>query len=744
MTDFLTLFSPLPADTLATKRVSPAGVESAPHVLLHRVTEHPVASFDELARALGALVGEPTWYLVRGRVRDGVDREACRRTHVNDPTLAAVAHRWLVLDLDHVDDTVDPATFAANPARFAAIARAALPSAFHGARMWWMATSSAGFKPGIRLRMAAWLDRSMSDDECKAWISGWALQIASDGRAVDTRLFIPSQPHYTAAPVFDGVADPVPAGLRWGVLPGDRDEVAVPHELAPGSGAFDALDRVRRKVERLEEGERRNTLNKSAYMLARRYGEEELPARRIEDVLFGAASGFGAPAGDVQFTLANAVRDGRAARAAERDGWRGLLARDAKTDAIKSTQANVTMHLEFHEAFAGRIGRNARTGRPVWLKAPDWQPRDVGSLIEGADVARLVEWFQTRVGIEAKEAWIRSGLDKVSAEGGEYEPIQAWLAARPGWDGESRVATVLIRHLGAPDTQLTRAFTVIWFLQAVRRPYATVEAPVKADHMLMLIGPQGIGKSSFFEIIAPRGAFRSDLPDVNSKDARQAVADAWIIELSEFTQRKADANAFKAFTTATTDKYRPPYGRDEVIMPRRCVIAITTNDDTPLEDDTGNRRFFPVECNKRLSFEALAAERDQLWAEAIELSKRCGSATIPPELAAAVAMKQEEYRDAGALVDAFEHNTASLYAGIEWEPGQIEDGRAKYLRVGQACSIVHERPGDVRAAGRVKSALKTAGWRERRAFENGKFRRAWYPPEHMTAGAARDAVERVN
>jgi hypothetical protein len=742
MADFLTLFSP--HDALATKRVTAQGVEPAPHVLLHSTVEHAVASFDDLARVLGALVGEPKWYAVRGRVRDGVDKAACRRTHVNDPTLAPAAHRWLVLDLDHVDDAVAPETFAADPGRYAAATRARLPSAFHAVRAFWMATSSAGFKPGVRLRMAFWLDRSLSDDECKAWIAGWALQISTDGKAVDTAIFTPSQPHYTAAPVFDGVADPVPAGLRWGVLAGEVDTVAVPSELTPGSGAFDALERARRKIERLEEGERRNALNRTAFALAQRYGEDELPAKRIEDTLFSAGAIAGLPDGELQFTIANAVRDGRSKRAAEREGWRGQLARDGKTDNVKSTQANVTLHLEFHEAFAGRIGRHARTGRAVWLRSPDWAAKDVGQVVEDSDVARFVEWFQTRTGIEAKEAWIRSGLAKAAADGGEYEPIQAWLASRPSWDGQERLATVFIRHLGAPDTVLTRAFTVIWFIQAVRRPYATVDAPVKADHMIMLIGAQGLGKSTIFELLAPRGAFRSDLPDVNSKDARQAVADAWIIELSEFTQRQADANAFKAFTTATTDKYRPPYGRDEVIMPRRCVIAITTNDDTPLEDDTGNRRFFPIECSKRLDFAALEAERDQIWAEALELSKRCGSSAVPPELEDAVKRKQEEYRDAGAFVDAFMSNTADNFAGVKWEPGQLHEGRARYLRTAQACVIVSERASNPRVVHKVKAALKTAGWRERRVWEGETFRRAWYPPEHLDADALASAAREVN
>ena len=739
--DFLTLFSPAGGE-LATKRVTAAGVEPAPLVKYHRVAEHPVGSFDELTRSLGSLTGERQWYLVRGKLKPLVDRNAARRTHAReeDATLEPAAHHWFVLDLDHVDDSVPPEAFAADPARYANETRARLPACFRDARAFWQATSSAGVKPGIRLRMAFWLSRPMGDDEIKAWLASWALVIANP-QAVDTSLYTPSQPHFTAIPLFDGVPDPVPAGLRWGVLPGTLDEVHPPAEVAPGSAAHDALDRTRRKLARLEEGERRKELNKAAYLLARRYSEAELATEKIERALGDAIAPSGLPGDEVRVTLANAIRDGRAAREAEHAGWKGLLARDTKTDAVKNTQANVTLCLEFHEAFAARIGRNARTGRAVWLTSPDWGPRDKGAAIEGADVARIVEWFQARMGIEAKEAWVRSGLDKVSADAPEYDRIQEWLRTRPAWDGTERLATTFIRHLGVEDTQVTRAFTLIWFLQAVRRPFATVDAVVKADHMVLLVGPQGLGKSSIFELLAPPGAFRADLPDVSSKDARQAVSDAWIIELSEFTQRKADRDTFKAFTSATLDKFRPPYGRDEVLVPRRCVIAITTNEDVPLEDDSGNRRFFPMRCTKRLDFAALRAERDQLWAEALALSARVGDATVPPELADAVRMTQEEYRDAGAFVDVFVNaidRTPSY--GIDWESGQIVDGRVKWLRTGQACAMVSERASNPRVVGKVKAALRDAGWRERRVWEGAAFRRAWYPP---AVNAAR-AQERVN
>src|SRR5580704_14472420 len=74
-------------------------------------------------------------------------------------------------------------------------------------------------------------------------------------------------------------------------------------------------------------------------------------------------------------------------------------------------------------------------------------------------------------------------------------------------------------------------------------------------------------------------------------------------------------DAVKAFLTSQVDRYRPAYGRRALDFKRTCVFAGTANGETPLTDETGNRRFWPVTCGT-IELEKLKSDRDQLWAEA--------------------------------------------------------------------------------------------------------------------------------
>jgi predicted P-loop ATPase len=192
-----------------------------------------------------------------------------------------------------------------------------------------------------------------------------------------------------------------------------------------------------------------------------------------------------------------------------------------------------------------------------------------------------------------------------------FHPVKTYLHGLQ-WDGIARVDGWLSSYLGSEETEYSRAVGSRWLISAVARIF---RAGAKADCCLILEGPQGIRKSTALRTLAGE-YFTDELADLGSKDAAMQTRGVWIIELSELDSLShSEVARIKAFMSRTTDRFRPPYGMRLVESPRQCVFAGTVNHSTYLRDETGGRRFWPIACG-RIDVDALARDRDQLWAEA--------------------------------------------------------------------------------------------------------------------------------
>ena len=222
------------------------------------------------------------------------------------------------------------------------------------------------------------------------------------------------------------------------------------------------------------------------------------------------------------------------------------------------------------------------------------------------------------------------------------------------WDGVSRLDMWLVDHIGADDSQVIRAFSAKWMIQAIAR----IRDPgCQADAMLILLGEQGTRKSSLLKALFGDDWFTDHLPDLSNKDAMLQLQGMWCVEVAELATFNRSENAkIKAFVTSRTDRFRPPYGRVAKSFNRSCVFAGTVNPGAEgfLKDPTGGRRFWPVACSDhKIDVLAVAALRDQLWAEADVRYKAGESYWLDDDqLEAAAKLLQEEHREDDAWEDA--------------------------------------------------------------------------------------------
>ena len=336
---------------------------------------------------------------------------------------------------------------------------------------------------------------------------------------------------------------------------------------------------------------------------------------------------------DLAETCAEEHTDGAGARAgaraetgeepgeeAEGDGgsWADQLAVNHKTGEADPTIANARLIMEHDPVLAGAFAVNEFTGHPVLRRSVPWDRQEAtdplnGRLWTDADDSSLREYMERTWHMKGRtqiqDAW------NIVVKANSYHPVREYLEGLT-WDGAERLDTMLIRWMGAPDSEFVRAATRKWMCAAVARIF---DPGHQFDNMLVLIGPQGVGKSRLARALS-RGWFSDSLTTMTGKEAYEGVRGVWIVELAELAAAKrSETETIKNFITKREDSFRPAYGKHTVVCKRQCVFYGTTNDPAFLKDKTGNRRYWPVTVTglEQGQLIGLEQEIDQLWAEAL-------------------------------------------------------------------------------------------------------------------------------
>jgi predicted P-loop ATPase len=234
-------------------------------------------------------------------------------------------------------------------------------------------------------------------------------------------------------------------------------------------------------------------------------------------------------------------------------------------------------------------------------------------VLADADYATIQRYLQ-RNGLRTV-SWntVARGVEEYIREN-PYHPVRNYLENLE-WDKTERLNSWLINALGVEDSEYHRAIGNMFLVAMAARIF---EPGCQADYMLVLEGEQGEEKSKICRCLAGEW-FSDNLPDIssNAKDASLHLRGKWLIEIAEMHAfNKAESTHLKQFITRTHERYRPPYGRGDVIEPRQCLFIGTTNKEVYLKDETGGRRFWPVKTGT-VNVSWLEQNRDQLFAEAV-------------------------------------------------------------------------------------------------------------------------------
>lgn len=271
---------------------------------------------------------------------------------------------------------------------------------------------------------------------------------------------------------------------------------------------------------------------------------------------------------------------------------------------------NIFVILTHHPDFAGSFRFDSWTNKMEIRKKGVWHD------LEDADITpiqRTIQRLYTQFVTVGKEIILDAIYDACRVN--TFDRAEDYIRSLE-WDMKPRLSKWIPTVYGTDNTDYTRAVGSNFFKGMAKR----IIAPgCKFDTVMILEGKQGVGKSTSLSIIASPEWHLETTLSTGSKDFFSQFQGKLIVEFSEGESlNRSETKQMKAVISTAVDTYRPAYGRLDKDFPRRCVFAMSTNQEGEyLKDETGNRRFYPIEVSNTINLKWLKDNRDQLFAEAL-------------------------------------------------------------------------------------------------------------------------------
>ena len=290
---------------------------------------------------------------------------------------------------------------------------------------------------------------------------------------------------------------------------------------------------------------------------------------------------------------------------------------------VKSTAHNLMLILEHDDELKNLFWLDEFANRIGMLRDPPWRGFAREEFSE-ADATELCAWLGNprRYSMAARPEAVMQAVEAM-ARRAKSHPVRNYLRGLK-WDQQSRIECMFFEIFGAEDTPYVRAAAKCFMVSAVARilwidPLVSHNG-AQVDFMLVFEGKQGKKKTSAVRELFGHRWYAESMESPQTKDFYQALQGRWGVEIGEMDSfGKADITKVRQAITARFDTYRASYGRYAKSFRRESVFVGTVNESEYLRDPHGARRFLPVVVINDVDIARLLENRDQLWAEAVEL-----------------------------------------------------------------------------------------------------------------------------